>query len=65
MFKISAIGTEGHTIIARNTPSEALRKALELAGAGFGNVRIADRRGLLHTPETFERFLPTVPTIAS
>jgi hypothetical protein len=28
-------------------------------------VRIADRRGLLHTPETFERFLPTVPTIAS
>ena len=56
MFKISAIGTEGHTIIARNTPSEALRKAVELAGAGFGNVRIADRRGLLHTPETFEGF---------
>ena len=56
MFKISAIGPEGHTLIARNTPSEALRKALELAGARFGNVRIADRRGLLHTPETFERF---------
>jgi len=56
MFKISAIGPEGHTLIARNTPSEALRKALELAGGGFGNVRIADRRGLLHTPETFERF---------
>ena len=56
MFKISAIGTEGHTIIARNTPSEALRKAVELAGAGFSNVRIADRRGLLHTPESFERF---------
>ena len=43
MFKVSAIGTEGHTIIARNTPSEALAKALELAGAGFANVRIADR----------------------
>jgi hypothetical protein len=56
MFKISANGTEGHTLIARNTPSEAIRKALELAGARFSNVRIADRRGLLHTPETFERF---------
>ena len=56
MFKISAIGPEGHMIMTRNTPSEALRKAVELAGAGFGNVRIADRRSLLHTPETFERF---------
>lgn len=56
MFKISAIGPEGHMIMTRNTPSEALRKAVELAGAGFGNVRIADRRGLLHTPETFDRF---------
>jgi hypothetical protein len=55
MFKISAIGPEGHLIVTRNTPSEALRKAVELAGAGFGNVRIADRTGLLHAPETFER----------
>ena len=56
MFRISAIGPDGHTIITRNTPSEAFRKAIELAGAGFGNVRIADRTGLLHAPETFERF---------
>jgi hypothetical protein len=56
MFKISAIGPEGHMIMTRNTPSEALRKAVELAGAGFGNVRIADRTGLLHAPEIFERF---------
>ena len=47
MFKISAICPEGHMIMTRNTP---------FAGAGFGNVRIADRMGLLHTPETFERF---------
>src|SRR5688500_4168100 len=50
MFKISAIGPDGHMIMTRNTPSEALRKAVELAGAGFGNVRIADRMGLLYTP---------------
>ena len=56
MFRISAIGPDGHTIITRNTPSEAFRKAIELAGAGFGNVRIADRTGLLNAPETFERF---------
>ena len=56
MFRISAIGPDGHTIITRNTPSEAFRKAIELASAGFGNVRIADRTGLLHAPETFERF---------
>jgi hypothetical protein len=56
MFRISAIGPDGHTIIIRKTPSEAFRKAVELAGAGFGNVRIADRTGLLHAPETFERF---------
>jgi hypothetical protein len=36
MFKISAIGPEGHMIMTRNTPSEALRKAVELAGAVFG-----------------------------
>ena len=56
MFKISAIGPDGHTIMARNNPSEAFRKALELRRAGFSNVRIADRHGLLHTPETFERY---------
>jgi hypothetical protein len=56
MFKISAFGPDGHTIITRNRPSEALRKAVELAGAGFGNVRIADRTGRLHAPEAFERF---------
>jgi hypothetical protein len=55
MFKISAIGPQGHTLMARNTPTEALRKALELRGAGFANVRIGDRKGLLHAPETFER----------
>ena len=42
MFRISAIGPDGHTIIIRNTPSEAFRKAVELASAIFGNVRIAD-----------------------
>ena len=55
MFKISAIGPQGHTLMARNTPTEALRKALELRGAGFANVRLVIEKGLLHAPETFER----------
>jgi hypothetical protein len=56
MFKISGIGPAGHMMMTRNTPSDALRKALELAAAGFGNVRIADRTGRLHAPEAFDRF---------
>jgi hypothetical protein len=56
MFKISGIGPAGHMMMNRNTPSEALRKALELVGAGFCNVRIADRTGRLHAPEAFDRF---------
>ena len=57
MFKISGIGPAGHMMMTRKTPSEALRKALELAVAGFRNVRIADRTGRLHAPEGFDRFL--------
>jgi hypothetical protein len=56
MFKISGIGPAGHMMMTRNTRSEALRKALELTAAGFGNVRIADRTGRLHAPEAFDRF---------
>jgi hypothetical protein len=55
-FKISAVGPEGHTMMSRNTASEALGKALELVAAGFSNVRIADRTGRLHAPEAFDRF---------
>jgi hypothetical protein len=55
-FKISAVGPEGHTMMSRNTASEALRKALELVAAGFSNVRIADKTGRLHAPEAFARF---------
>jgi hypothetical protein len=55
-FKISAVGPEGHTVMSRNTASEALGKALELVAAGFSNVRIADRTGRLHAPEAFDRF---------
>lgn len=56
MFKISGIGPAGHMMMTRKTPSEALRKALELAVAGFRNVRIADRTGRLHAPEGFDQF---------
>jgi hypothetical protein len=55
-FKISAVGPEGHTMMSRNTASEALGKALELVAAGFSNVRIADKTGRLHAPEAFDRF---------
>ena len=55
-FKISAVGPEGHTMMSRNTASEALGKAIELVAAGFSNVRIADRTGRLHAPEAFDRF---------
>jgi hypothetical protein len=55
-FKISAVGPEGHTVMSRNTASEALGKAIELVAAGFSNVRIADRTGRLHAPEAFDRF---------
>jgi hypothetical protein len=50
MFKISAIGPQGHTLMARNTPTEALRKALELRGAGFANVRLVIERGSCMRP---------------
>ena len=53
-FKISAVGPAGHTMMSRNTASEALGKALELVAAGFSNVRIADKTGRL--PEAFDRF---------
>jgi hypothetical protein len=43
-FKISAVGPEGHTVMSRNTASEALGKAIELVAAGFGNVRGEHRR---------------------
>jgi hypothetical protein len=55
-FKISAVGPEGHTMMSRNTASEALGKAIELVAAGFSNVRIADRTGRIHAPEAFDRF---------
>src|SRR5829696_2174420 len=55
-FKISAVGPEGHTVMSRNTASEALSKAIELVAAGFSNVRIVDRTGRLHAPEAFDRF---------
>jgi hypothetical protein len=56
MFKISAIGPKGYTSMNRLTASEALRKAKALIAAGFGNVRISDRTGRLHSPSAFERF---------
>jgi hypothetical protein len=47
IYKISGIGPQGHTILNRNTASEALRKALELTGAGFGNVRLIELGGCM------------------
>ena len=60
-FKSAQSATTAHTVMSRNTASEALRKALELVAAGFSNVRIADRNGRLHAPEAFDRFFVKRP----